>query len=49
MMINRGMKNTQTEQEKKDDAVKDGIILQSEDHIKIIDKTTGKVILDKRG
>jgi hypothetical protein len=35
--------------EKKDDTVKDGIILQSEDHIKIVDKKTGIVILDKRG
>ena len=44
------MKNIQTEhEEKKDDTVKDGIILQSEDHIRITDKTTGKVILDKRG
>ncbi len=33
----------------KDDGVRDGIILSAEDHIKIIDKESGKTLLDKRG
>lgn len=43
------MKNKQEKTPKKNDVPKEGIILQSEDHIKIVDKTNDTVILDKRG
>ena len=47
------MENTDEKKDKKpedkDHGIKDGLILGAEDHIKITDKTTGEVVLNKRG